>query len=529
MTSAETFDYIVVGAGSSGCVLARRLSEARDGRVDPHASVLLVEAGAADTDDNIHHSYVPNLFALWQSPLYTRQYAVERRPGAGTAWPSIARGVGRGGSSAINGMIYVRGNARDYDGWAREAKAAGWGYRDVLPYFKKSEDFEGGESEFHGVGGPLHVRRLVDPTPVAHAFTHAAAALGRFQGPDWDFNAGRQEDGAGLYQVTVTQDGRRASAAVAFLNPLRDTQAKLNERTGTLVSRILLENGRAVGVECLNLATRQPEIYRAEREVIICAGTFESPKLLMLSGIGPAETLRGHGIEVQVALPGVGQNLHDHLMLLMYYESKTNLPEPKFIAEAGLFTRTPTQSSTEPPALQYHFCAGMNALTPPGWPANFLFCPVLVRPKSRGHVTLLSNDPRHPPRIDPAYLQVDDDVKVLRYGIELARELADAKPFGDFRGRGKDKGKELLPSALFGSDENFIRATATTVWHPVGTCKMAADSDPAGVVDGTLKVRGVEGLRVADASVMPTITSGNTNAACIMIAEKAADLIRDAC
>ena len=528
-SSSESYDYIVVGAGSSGCVVARRLLERSDGSIDPSVSVLLLEAGGADDDAHIHRSFVPEIFDTWQSPRITRNYVVERRDGAGTPWPAIARGIVRGGSSAINGMIYVRGNHRDFDRWAHEEGASGWSYEEVLPYFKRSEDFEGGESRYHGADGPMRVRRMLDPTPVAHAFTVATAEKYGHSG-NWDFNGEQQEDGGGLYQVNVTEYGTRASTAVAFLDPLEGQDVGLKEKTGMLATRIVISRGKATGVECLNSATGEAVTFHAAREVIVSAGALESPKLLMLSGIGPEEVLKSHGIKTRVALPGVGQNLRDHLLLLVYYESKyAELPEPKFIAESGLFTYTPEHSPSphQSPDLQYHFCAGMKFFTPPKMPANFLFCPTLAQPHSRGYVTILSDDPRHPPLVEPNYLMVDTDVRVLVHGIELARELVDMKAFDEFRGNELWPGRKL-PNESFDSEVDFVRKTARTVWHPVGTCKMGAENDPLAVVDPELKVRGVEGLRVADASVMPSITSGNTNAACIMIGEKAADFVRAA-
>ena len=511
MAPAASYDYIVVGAGSTGCTLARRLSD------DGNATVLLLEAGPRDDHPNIHDSYIPDIYNVWNAPRYTRNYATERADDS-PAWPEISRGVVRGGTSAINGMIYIRGNPRDFDRWGRESP--GWSYNDVLPLFKHSECYEGGADEHHGADGPLHVRRMVEPSPVAHAFCDAAVELG-YDGPDHDFNGARQEGGAGLYQVTVTPDGKRSSTSVAFLDPVAGSRPNLVEMTDTLVREVTFAGDRATGVRAVQGGVEQE--WTANREVILCAGAFESPKLLMLSGVGPEAQLEAHGIKTRVPLEGVGENLQDHLLLLMYWRTSLWGQRARFIAEAGLFTHTHTQPKEESPNLQYHFCAGLPGFEPvPGGPPNFIVCPTLAQPRSRGSVSLLSADPRHPPRVDPCYLSSAEDVAVLREGVKLARDLVSQPAFS-----------ELAMGELWAGEpprdddavDAFIRATARTVWHPVGTCRMGAGDDA--VVDARLRVRGARSLRVADASIMPAITAGNTNAACIMIGEKAADLIKE--
>ncbi len=353
------------------------------------------------------------------------------------------------------------------------------------------------------------------PTPVAFAFANSGPELG-LKGPDFHHNGAQHENGTGLYEHTITKEGKRASTAVAYLKPILG-RPNLSVQTGVHVTRILFEGRRAVGVEVRKgNATEQ---IRATREVIVSAGSFDSPKLLMLSGIGDADTLKKHGINVVSDLPGVGQNLQDHVLLPVFYRSKRELPPPMFIAEAGLFVRTRPGMKAASPDLQFHFSAGIPAFTPPGLGANFAFVPILAKPQSRGWVGLRSANPLDAPVIQPNYMSCEADIQTLRQGIEWSRRIARTRAFAEFTDGEFLPGEKASESDL----RNFILGYCSTVWHVSGTCKMGRDR--MAVVDPELRVVGVEGLRVADASVMPSITSGNTNAACMMIGEKASDMI----
>jgi choline dehydrogenase len=524
MTDAA-FDYIVVGAGSAGCALASRLSE--------QARVLLLERGGPDSQPHIHDPAGIFQAVFVDKTITPDEYISDAEPGLGNRSIPIQRGIVRGGCSSINGMVYIRGNPRDYDHWA-ELGNIGWSYDDVLPYFKRSERYAEGASTYHGTDGPLHVRRVPNPSTVASAFIESVAALAAFRDSDsdFDFNGPRQQGGAGFYRVTVTPEGRRASAAVAFLDPAKN-RSTLEVRSNARVRNIVIEHGRAVGVRCR--IEGEVQVFNAG-EIILSAGAFESPRLLQLSGIGPAADLKTLGIEPVVDLPGVGQNLHDHTMMLTYWPASRPTPASTFIAEAGLFVHSNDRSSDSPPDLQYHFLAGMVGLAAdPRTEPNFLFCPAVCAPHSRGAIRLRSADPEDRLNIRPNYLACEADVQVLLRGIELAFELAGTTPLSGFRSsqppfvavvRDGAPVRAPLPRNDEAELRRLVAEAAQTVWHPVGTCKMGPDSDPTAVVDPALHVYGVEGLRVADASIMPVIPRGNTNAPCIMIGERAADLIR---
>jgi choline dehydrogenase len=522
----NAYDYIIVGAGSAGCVLAARLTE------DPHSRVLLLEAGGADKAKEIH---IPAAFSKLYKTAVDWNYSTEPEPclhNRRLYWP---RGKMLGGSSSMNAMIYIRGNHLDFDHWASLGNQ-GWSFNDVLPYFKKSQMQARGESEFHGTSGPLHVTDLRSVNPLTRAFLEAADALGIPRNPD--FNSERQ-DGAGLYQVTQ-KNGSRHSAADAYLKPAL-TRKNLTVVTNAHVARITLEKQHAVGVEFFSSVGAKAA--RADREVILSGGSINSPQLLLLSGIGPADEISRAGIRPTHDLPGVGKNLQDHVMVSVGYlciepvslasaESLPNLiryfalkrgPLVSNVAEAGIFLRT--REASQRPDLQLLFGPAyyVNHGLTPRKDHCFGFGPTLITPESRGSISLKSSNPLDPPAIRANYLSTDADMRVIIEGVKLSRKLAQQQRLAKFRG------EELHPGAATQSDAeiaDFIRAEAQTLYHPVGTCKMGDDT--MAVVDSQLRVHGVDQLRVVDASVMPRIIAGNTNAPTIMIAEKAADMIRAA-
>ncbi|HXN20392.1 MAG TPA: choline dehydrogenase [Candidatus Binatus sp.] len=521
----NTYDYIIVGAGSAGCVLAARLTE------DKRVRVLLLEAGAPTRP---RESQIPAAFSKLYKTAVDWNYSTEPEPHLHRRrlyWP---RGKMLGGSSAINAMIYMRGNALDYDYWESLGNS-GWGFSDVLPYFKKSENQTRGASAYHGTGGPLNVTDLRYVNALTRAFLSAAAELGIPSNPD--FNA-ESQDGVGLYQVTQRK-GKRHGAAEAYLHSARK-RANLSVMTGAHATQVSMEKGRAVGVAYIRNGVS--EEARADGETILSGGTVNSPQLLLLSGIGPADEIKKVGIRPAHDLAGVGKNLQDHVMVSVGYlctkpvslssaESVPNLlkyflfkrgPLVSNVAEAGIFLRT--RRDLVEPDLQLLFGPAyyVNHGLSPRKEHCFGFGPTLVTPESRGEISLRSVNPLEPPAIHANYLSSEADMQVVIHGVRLSRQLAHSKAFEAYRGDELHPGANAQTDAEIGE---FVRREAETLYHPVGTCKMGNDS--MAVVDTRLRVRGVEKLRVVDASIMPRIIAGNTNAPTIMVAEKAADMIRE--
>lgn len=525
----ETYDYIIVGAGSAGCVMANRLTASGEHRV------LLLEAGPPDNTPWIH---VPLGYgkAIYDD-RYTRQYETEPDPGmAGRklVWP---RGIVLGGSSSINGMIFIRGQAQDYDGWAALGNA-GWAWKDVLPYFRKQEHNTRGASELHGADGPLWCSAFRDPDELYETIFRAAESLGVPRTDDFN---GPSQEGVGYYQFFIKQ-GWRCSAAVAYLKPAR-RRPNLRVETNAIAERLVIKGGRATGVHFLQGGMSR--LARASREVIVCAGAIQSPHLLQVSGIGNASLLAQKGVKVVHDLPGVGENLQDHLNVRSVYkvsrpitvnDSLNSLPGRMGMglnymlrkrgplacssAPGGLFTAVLPESKT--PDIQFHFAAlsTENIRYQPHKFSGVTFSMCQLRPESRGRVQLKSADIREAPAIHPNYLAAETDRRCMLAGLKFSRRIAAASPL---------KGlltEEHAPGPSVQSDEalmDFIRGTAGTIFHPSGTCKMG--SDPMAVVDARLRVHGIAGLRVVDCSIMPTLISGNTNSPTIMIAEKASEMV----
>jgi choline dehydrogenase len=510
--SNKVHDYIVIGAGTSGCVIARRLSE------NPNTNVLLLEAGNTDHKPAFRNSDLRSFFGTWNTDA-DWQYLTEEETYLGGRRIPITQGKVLGGSSSINGMIHVRGSKYDYNNWNYLGNEF-WSYKEVLPYFLKMEDYAGGASEYHGVGGPVHVVDHTDLTSAAKAFLAAVVELG-YKPPPTDFNGPDMVNGAGVYQFAHTPEGKRCSAAVAYLLPATN-RPNLTVTPQAQVTHLLLEGKRVVGVEYLQEGTLHQVM--AESEVILSAGAFASPQLLMLSGIGPAEHLRLHDIAVVVDLPGVGQNLQDHTLLRMGFECQEPQPPPSVITEVGFFTHSRSGMENTAPDLQFLFSSFLFSEEAEGGVfiggTHLLCCPTLLRPQSQGSVTLRSNNPLDLAVVRTNYMQCDIDVQVLVKGVEIVRELMNTKAMSKIGPR------ELTPGSAIKTEpelRDYIRANCFTEWHPTSTCKMGRDR--LSVVDPQLRVYGVEGLRVADASIMPAIVSGNTNAPCLMIGEKAADMI----
>ena len=529
----QEFDYVVIGGGAGGCVVASRLSE------DPRVSVCLLEAGGPDTSALIH---APLGFAATAAlGIHNWNYHTVPQPGLNGRRGFQPRGKVLGGSSSINAMVYTRGNRLDYDHWAAQGNP-GWRFEDVLPLFKRSENNEcfGGD-DYRGTGGPLNVSYLRSPSVINKAFLDACAEQGVPKTKDYN---GASQFGCAPAQVTQ-KNGERWSAAKAYITPHR-ARPNLSVITQAHTRRIVLQGKRAVGAEFLK--TGQTQQVRARREVILSAGAFGSPQLLMLSGIGPAAHLQQHGIPVVHDLPGVGQNLHDHVTTVLIYrtprkDATFGLSLSGLVAivrgifewrnkRTGIITSNVAESQAflfadknEPsPDIQLALCTGIvddhtrkNHLG-----HGYTLHVTLLRPRSRGTVTLQSANAKDAPLIDPQFLSDPRDMATLIKGTQIGHDIMQSKHFAPYRGKMLYPLQRDDPAQI----EQFLRDHSDTEYHPCGTCKMGPGNDPMAVVDPTLRVRGVENLRVVDASIMPQLVSGNTNAPTIMIAEKAADLIR---
>lgn len=534
------FDYVIVGGGSAGATLANRLS------ADPSVTVCLLEAGG-DGRDVLIRAPMAAAIMLPGKPFKVNNWAFETIPQLGLNGRRgyQPRGKALGGSSAINAMLYVRGQREDFDGW-RNLGCEGWGFDDVLPYFKRAENNQRGNSEWHGTGGPLSVAFQQSPRPVSAAWVEAAQQCGIALNEDFN---GPEQEGVGLHQVTQFWDdqrnGERCSAAAGYLHPIMVQRPNLTVITGAHATELLWSEQRISGV-AYRRGSYALQVH-AKAEVVLCAGAFQSPQLLMLSGIGPAAMLQSMGIQVKNDLPGVGANLQDHLDVTLAYHSLRSdvlgiTPGAAWqllkgihqwrkdgsgivatpYAEAGAFVRCAPDAKR--PDIQFHFVVARveDHARRLHWGYGYSCHVCVLRPHSRGTVGLQSRDPLDAPLIDPAFLSDDRDTALMVEGVKKLRTIMQAPALQAYRG------KEIYTADIQTDAqwEGYIRERADTIYHPVGTCKMGAAHDLMSVVDPQLSVKGLAGLRVVDASVMPTLVSGNTNAATVMLAEKAADLMR---
>ncbi len=533
MTS-ENFDYIITGGGSAGCVLANRLSE------DPSVKVLLLEAGGGDSHPFFHW---PAGFAKMTKGIGSWGWETVPQKHLKNRVLRFTQAKVIGGGSSINAQLYTRGVPADYDEWVSEEGATGWGYEDVLPYFKRSECNQRFANRYHGYSGPLGVSNPISPLPICEAYFQAGQELGIPFNPDFN---GEHQAGLGYYQLTQL-NARRSSTSIAFLKPVRH-RANLSVMLHTMATRVVVEGGCAVGVEVVQGSNRTPSVLRAEREVIVSSGAMGSPKLLMQSGIGPAEHLKSVGVSVVHDLPGVGSNLQDHLDLFVIAEctgdhtyDKYNRPHhaawaglqylllkkgpvASSLFETGGFWYADPAAGARSPDIQFHLGlgsgieAGVAKMQNPGVTLNTAY----LRPRSRGTVRLSSSDPAASPLLDPNYWSDSHDRSMAIKGLRMAREILSQAALKRY------VQSEVLPGANRKSDEdlfNYACAHAKTDHHPVGTCKMGPESERRSVVTPDLKLIGLKGLRVVDASVMPRVPSCNTNAPSIMVAEKGADHI----
>ncbi|ROT46381.1 GMC family oxidoreductase [Pusillimonas sp. NJUB218] len=532
----QSFDYIIVGAGSAGCTLANRLTE------DPEARVLIIEAGNWDRDPLIH---IPLGWGkIFQKRLHDWMYFSEPEPHVDGRRVECARGKVVGGSSSTNAMAWVRGNPQDFNRWASQYSLPDWSYDNVLPYFKKQEDFPQGNNTERGSGGPIGVQRCTYEDPLTAAYAEAAKAAGH--GWTDDYNTAHQV-GFSRLQMSI-KNGKRCSAAVAYLRPAL-MRRNLSIKVNALVTRVIIQNGRATGIELVENGQRK--IIHADREVLLSGGVINTPQLLMLSGIGDANHLHRHGIECQMDLKGVGQNLQDHVSTIVMYKRKSPSPFLKMMrldkigpaminaylfgkgfasdVPGGLVAFLKSQASMQTPDIQMLLTAAPLAAWPYLKPFKqpfedgFACRTVLLHPESRGKIELASADPTQAPKIFQNFLSSEKDWESIRASIRHIREIAKQPSLAPYID------KEIAPGPACESEEAldaFIRKTAITVHHPASTCRMGASDDAMAVVDSQLRVHGVDRLRVVDASVMPDLTSGNINAPVIMIAERAADFIR---